>query len=209
MRVMGEQAIADPTAVEQLVESQIKERHDKHLEANEERKLTKEERVEKLTQNQQKDAAKSLHMCVFKIDSLAYGKHRYQIDINAREFALTGVVIMNPRFSLVIAEGGSFSIEKYKKLLLSRMKWTDNGFPTERQMELQKPNEPTWIKPTDEQGVIKDHSSNRCVCVFEGEIKDRLYKKWGSKMCETVGEAKELLARTKLESLWAMAEHTT
>ncbi|RMZ70971.1 U4 U6 small nuclear ribonucleo [Pyrenophora seminiperda CCB06] len=62
MRVMGEQAIADPTAVEMLVEGQIQQRHDDHVAANEDRMLTKEEKQAKLTANQEKDAQKDLYI---------------------------------------------------------------------------------------------------------------------------------------------------
>jgi U4/U6 small nuclear ribonucleoprotein PRP3 len=42
--------------------------------------------------------------------------------------------------------------------------------------------------------------------IFEGEVKQNSFRKWGSKMCETAGEARELLARSKLDSLWALAK---
>jgi len=205
MRVMGEQAIADPTAVEMLVESQIAQRHDDHISANHSRKLTKEEQHAKLAQNQQKDAQKGMYMCVFKINTLAYGKHRYQIDLNAKQLALTGVTIFNPDLNLVIVEGGIHSINKYKKLMLQRIDWHDNAPPTEIQAEKQA-SDPKWMHSTDEIGNLKDHSSNKCSLIFEGEIKQHSFRKWGSKMCETAGEARELLARSKLDSLWALAK---
>ena len=46
MRVLGEEAVKDPTAVEARVNRDIAERHAKHVEANEERKLTKEQKHE-------------------------------------------------------------------------------------------------------------------------------------------------------------------
>jgi U4/U6 small nuclear ribonucleoprotein PRP3 len=205
MRVMGEQAIADPTAVEMLVESQIQQRHDDHVTANHGRKLTKEEQHAKLMQNQQKDAQKGLYMCVFKMNTLAYGKHRYQIDLNAKQLALTGVTIFNPDLNLVIVEGGIHSVNKYKKLMLQRVNWQDNAPPTETQAEKQA-SDPRWMQSTDELGNLKDHSSNKCILIFEGEIKQNSFRKWGSKMCETAGEARELLARSKLDSLWALAK---
>lgn len=207
MRVMGEQAIADPTAVEMLVESQIQERQDKHEADNEERKLTKEQRHEKLAENQQKDAQKGLHMCVFKIDTLAFGKHRYQIDNNAKQQALTGITIFHPTLNLVIVEGGNHSIAKYKKLMLNRIKWTENAPPTDIQAEKQA-GDPTWMKSVDDKGELKDLSDNKCTLVFEGEVRQRAFRKWGSKICESDGEAKELLARNKLDSLWALAKST-
>jgi U4/U6 small nuclear ribonucleoprotein PRP3 len=57
MRVLGEEAVKDPTAVEARVNREIADRHEKHLEINEERRLTKEQRNEKLARNQEKDVA--------------------------------------------------------------------------------------------------------------------------------------------------------
>jgi U4/U6 small nuclear ribonucleoprotein PRP3 len=205
MRVMGEQAIADPTAVEMLVESQIQERHDQHVTANEERKLTKEQQHAKLQTNQDKDAQKGLYLCVFKINTLAFGKHRYQIDLNAKQHSLTGITLFNPDLNLVIVEGGLHSIEKYKKLMLQRIKWSENAPPTEIQAEKQAA-EPQWMKSVDAHGNLKDHSANKCTLLFEGEVKTRAFRKWGSKMCETAGEAREVLSRSKLDSLWALAK---
>jgi U4/U6 small nuclear ribonucleoprotein PRP3 len=207
MRVMGEQAIADPTAVEMLVEQQIQERHDKHIQANEERKLTKEERRAKLAENQKKDAQKGLYMCVFKVESFAFGKHRYQVDLNAKEHAFTGVTIFNPKMNLVIVEGGHWSMQKYKRLMLNRIRWSEITMPTEAQIEKQAAD-PGWLKPLDERGDLKDLSSNKCTLVFEGEVKQRAFRKWGSKICESDGEAKELLGKAKLDSLWGLAART-
>lgn len=207
MRVMGEQAIADPTAVEMLVEGQIQERHDKHVQANEERKLTKEERRAKLAENQKKDAQKGLFMCVFAVESFAFGKHRYLVDIHAKQHSFSGVTIFNPKLNLIIVEGGHWSIQKFKKLLLHRIKWTEVTMPTESMMEKQAAD-PAWLKPIDDSGDLKDLSFNSCKLVFEGEVKQRAFRKWGSKICESDGEAKELLSRAKLDSLWDLAART-
>lgn len=207
MRVMGEQAIADPTAVEMLVEGQIQQRHDDHVAANEDRKLTKEEAHAKLAANQEKDAQKGLKMCVFKVNTLAFGKHRFQIDNNAKQHSLTGVTLFNPELNLVVVEGGSYSITKYKKLMLQRINWQENAPPTETQAEKQA-SDPQWLRSLDEQGDVKDHSYNKCVLIFEGEIKQRSFRKWGSRVCETAGEARETLGRAKLDSLWALAKST-
>ena len=205
MRVMGEQAIADPTAVEMLVEQQIAQRQHDHEEANEERKLDKDQRLAKLEKNQEKDAQKGLYICVFKINTLAYGKQRYQIDMNAKQHALTGLTLFNPELCLVIVEGGLHSIDKYKKLMLQRIKWAENAEPTEIQQE-KSANDPQWMKSLDPQGTLKDLSYNKCSLLFEGEVKNRAFRKWGSKMCETAGEAREILSRSKLDSLWALAK---
>lgn len=204
MRVLGEEAVKDPTAVEARVNREIAERHEKHLQTNEERKLSKEAKHEKLAANQEKDAAKGIHILVFKIDSLANGQHRFKIGKNAEQYALTGICIMNPRFNLVIVEGGEHSIRQYKKLMLQRIDWAETS-PTRikegRTEELQD-----WLKAEDEKGELKDMTLNKCQLVFEGEEKARAFRKWGSKVCETDAQAREALTRAKMETMWTQAK---
>jgi U4/U6 small nuclear ribonucleoprotein PRP3 len=204
MRVLGEEAVKDPTAVEARVNREIAERHQKHVQMNEDRKLTKEQRHEKLAANQEKDAARGIHVLVFKIDSLANGSHRFKIAKNAEQYALTGICIMHPRFNLVIVEGGEHSIRQYKKLMLNRIHWTENS-PT-RVKEGKQEALAQWLKAEDEQGELKDMTLNQCVLVFEGEEKARAFRKWGSKVCETDSAAKEALSRAKMENFWTLAK---
>ncbi|KFX90905.1 hypothetical protein V495_08816 [Pseudogymnoascus sp. VKM F-4514 (FW-929)] len=204
MRVLGEEAVKDPTAVEARVNREIAERHTKHLDTNEDRKLTKEQKLEKLALNQEKDAAKGIHIMVFKINSLANGSHRFKIAKNAEQYALTGICIMNPRFNLVIVEGGEHSIRQYKKLMLSRIDWTESS-PT-RVKETHQEELVDWLKGEDEKGALKDMSLNSCTLVFEGEEKARAFRKWGSKVCETDAAAREALTRSKMENMWTQAK---
>lgn len=205
MRVLGEQAVKDPTAVEALVNRQIAERAAAHEQANNERMLTKEQRHEKLATQQRADAAKGIHMCVFKIDSLAYGKHRYQVDVNAKQNVLTGITILHPKMNLVIVEGGEHSIKNYKKLMLNRIKWTENAMPNSVR-EGNKEAEAAWLQSVDEDGQLKDMSFNKCTLIWEGEERGRAFRKWGSRVCENDTEAKEALTRAKMESFWALAK---
>lgn len=204
MRVLGEEAVKDPTAVEARVNREIAERHTKHLDTNEDRKLTKEQKLEKLALNQEKDAAKGIHIMVFKINSLANGSHRFKIAKNAEQYALTGICIMNPRFNLVIVEGGEHSIRQYKKLMLSRIDWTESSLT--RAKETHQEELVDWLKGEDEKGALKDMSLNSCTLVFEGEEKSRAFRKWGSKVCETDAAAREALTRSKMENMWTQAK---
>lgn len=212
MRVLGEQAVKDPTAVEARVNREIAERKEKHEETNEARKLTKEERLEKLAANQEKDAGKGVMVSVYRIDSLAFGKHRYRVDINAKQNGLTGITILNPKFCLIIVEGGAKSISNYRKVIMQRTDWTENGFfEGERKARPAgagpDPMEVAWLKPEDEQGELRDQSTNRCVLLWEGEEKARAFKKWGSRVCETEGEAQDVLKRAKMENMWMLAKN--
>ncbi|WYZ37418.1 hypothetical protein EsH8_II_000924 [Colletotrichum jinshuiense] len=203
MRVYADSAVKDPTAVENLVNRQIAERQQNHMEANEERKLTKEEKQEKLATNQEKDASKGIHVLVFKINSLANGQHRFKIQKNAEQHALTGICVMHPKMNLVIVEGGEHSIRKYKKLMLDRINWTENS-PSREGKEQHQARD--WLVAENEKGDLKDMSQNECKLVFEGEEKTRAFRKWGNKVCESDAEAKDALVRAKMDNFWALAK---
>ena len=205
MRVLGEEAVKDPTAVEARVNREIAERAQKHLAMNEDRKLTKDQQHEKLAEKQEKDAAKGIYVSVYKIDSLANGRHRFKISKNAEQNALTGLCILHPKFNLVIVEGGEHSINFFKKLMLNRIDWTENSAPNNVR-EGNKEALAHWLHAENEKGELKDLGLNNCVLVWEGEEKARAFRKWGSRVCETDAAAKEALTRSKMENFWTLAK---
>lgn len=206
MRVLGEQAIQDPTAVEARVNREIAERKHIHDQTNEDRMLTKEQRHEKLEKQQAEDAAKGIHVRVYKIDSLANAKHRYQVSINADQNKLTGVCIMHPKFNLVIVEGGEHSIRAYDKLMLNRIKWQEMEAPKSLQ-EGNREAQVKWLEAEDENGELRDLTFNKCELIFSGEEKARAFRKWvGARVCETDSQAKDVLARAKMDSFWTIAK---
>jgi U4/U6 small nuclear ribonucleoprotein PRP3 len=207
MRVLGEEAVKDPTAVEARVNREIAERHQKHVDENENRKLSKEERAEKLARQQAEDAARGIHIRVYKIDSLANGKHRYQISVNAEQNALTGVCIMHPKLNLVVVEGGEHSIRNYDKLMQNRIHWTDMEAPRSVQ-EGNREALAKWLEAYEEgTETLKDLSLNKCELVFKGEAKQRSFRKWlGARVCETDAQAKDVLSRAKMENFWGLGK---
>ncbi|KAI1348587.1 pre-mRNA processing factor 3-domain-containing protein [Xylaria sp. FL0043] len=207
MRVLGEEAVKDPTAVEARVNKEIADRHAKHVETNEERKLTKEQRHAKLAKNQEKDVAKGVHMLAFKVNSLANGQHRFKISKNAEQHNLKGMVIMHPKQNLIIVEGGEHSIKQYKKLMLNRIDWTENAPPRDR--AAQNDGMRDWLKAEDEKGELKDLTLNKCQLLFEGEEKSQVFHAFKSRVCETDADARQVLSRAKLESFWNMAKSIT
>ncbi|EXJ57483.1 hypothetical protein A1O7_07831 [Cladophialophora yegresii CBS 114405] len=207
MRVLGEEAVKDPTAVEARVNREIAERHQKHVEENENRKLTKEERAEKLAKQQAEDAARGIHVRVYKIDSLANGKHRYQVSINAEQNALTGVCIMHPKLNVVVVEGGEHSIRNYDKLMQNRIRWTEMEAPRAVE-EGNREVLAKWLEAYEEgSNELKDQSLNKCEVIFKGEAKQRSFRKWlGARVCETDAQAKDVLSRAKMENFWGLAK---
>ena len=206
MRVLGEQAVKDPTAVEARVTREIAGRRENHEAANEERKLTKEQRREKLASQQEKDADKGIHMSVYRIDNLANGRNRFKISKNAEQHALTGVCVMHPRLNLVIVEGGAYSINAYRKLMLNRIDWTENPGPNSVR-EGNREALASWLETEDEKGELKDFSTNSCSLLWEGQAKARSFRKWlGGRVCESDSQAKDVLARGKMENFWILAK---
>lgn len=206
MRVLGEQAVKDPTAVEARVTREIAERRENHETANQERKLTKDERREKLASQQEKDAEKGIHVSVYRVDNLANGRNRFKISKNAEQHALTGVCIMHPRLNLVIVEGGAYSINAYRKLMLNRIDWTENPGPNSVR-EANREALASWLETEDENGELKDFSTNSCSLLWEGQAKARSFRKWlGGRVCESDSQAKDVLARGKMENFWILAK---
>ena len=205
MMVLGQEAVKDPTAVEARVRKEVKEREDKHLAMNEERKLTKEERHEKLEEKKAKDAAKGIYFTVYKVYSFANRKNRVKVNLNAEQMGLTGLVLYARNQSLVLAEGGEKSIKDFKKLMLNRINWAENDSPNVVK-EGNREAQAQFLQNTDEEGNLKDLGENKCELLFEGLQKDRVFRKWGSKIAETDREAVELLGRTKNENFWTLAK---
>ncbi|CCX05474.1 pre-mRNA processing factor 3-domain-containing protein [Pyronema domesticum] len=198
MRVLGEEAVRDPTAVEARVNKEIREREENHLAANEGRKLTKEQRLEKLAINQEKDVAKGIQCLVFRIESLANGRHRFKINKNAEQLGLTGICIHSPKFNLVIVEGGSYAVTKYKKLMMNRIEWTEDAAPQEGEEEGAEKLS---------YGATIAADKNKCTLVWEGELKQKGFRKFSAERCPTDAMAKERLERGKMEYMWTQAKN--
>ncbi|OQD66720.1 hypothetical protein PENPOL_c004G06807 [Penicillium polonicum] len=206
MRVLGEQAVKDPTAVEARVTREIADRKEAHEIANEERKLTKEQRREKLEAQKEKDASLGIFQSVYRIDSLASGRNRFKIGKNAEQNNLTGMCVMHPRLNLVIVEGGHHSINNYRKLMLNRIDWTEN--PGSDRVPADSPEaKVSWLSTEDDKGEPRDFTANTCTLLWEGQTKGRAFRKWfGARICETDSAAKSALSRAKMENFWTLAK---
>lgn len=211
MRVYPDEAVRDPTALEMRVSREIAARADTHAADNASRKLTSDQRREKLASQQADDAAKGIHTCVFRVETLCFGRHRYQLDVNAKQNALTGMVVMGPSYCVVVVEGGAHSVRNFKKLVLNRIRWTENAAPASTSLNNNNNNRdadmPEWLQSVDpESGDVKDIGFNSCTLVWEGNELGRVFRKWmGGKVCMTDSEAKDALARFRREHFWTLA----
>lgn len=150
MKVLTSDAVQDPTKVEARVRREVAMRKLTHEKMNEERKLTDEQRREKLEAKKIEEEKKGLYGAVYRfvnsrwvgfprrydaqlkfsifasrIKNLSDPAHRFKVRKNAEQMGLTGITIFNPNFSLVIIEGSAKSIKNYNRLMQVRIQWTE------------------------------------------------------------------------------------
>jgi U4/U6 small nuclear ribonucleoprotein PRP3 len=198
MKVLTSEAVKDPTAVERRVRKEIDARKNKHEQDNEARKLTKDEKHVKQSEKRATDVLRTgLHCCLFRIANLSNPRHRYKIRTNAAQLELTGIVILNPRTNIVIVEGGMPAIKKYKRLMTTRIDWTDNS----RNPIIAKGNQ----EMLEDEPEPEDLSGNTCELVWEGELSTRNFKKWiGEREASNDAAARKWLGKGA-ENFWRLA----
>ena len=149
MRVMGNQAVMDPSQMEKVVLEQMQSRKLKHEMMNEDRKLSKEARSLKrknklLKENVDTTSTSSVSVALFLVKGMGHPYHRAKVDFNAQQMEITGGVLEcfdedgsedGVNLSLVIAEGGTKAIKKYIRLMMVRMKWKGEQFVNESDEE--------------------------------------------------------------------------
>ena len=91
MRVLKDEAVLDPTAMEKEVREQMAEREQAHQDRNLARMLTPAERREKkMRKLLGNDAAGEVHMHVYRVEDMSNTKNKFKVDVNAQENHLTG-----------------------------------------------------------------------------------------------------------------------
>ena len=129
MKILGDEAVADPTRVEREVQKQVADRLKAHKERNAKKKLTKEQKADKILRKLKRDSALECRVAIFRVADMSNRSNRFKVDQNANQLAINGfcfVVDKNRGLnipSVVIVEGGPKAIKFYKKLMLRRIKW--------------------------------------------------------------------------------------
>ncbi|XP_062511867.1 U4/U6 small nuclear ribonucleoprotein Prp3-like [Corticium candelabrum] len=187
MRVLGNEAIQDPTKIEAHVRAQMAERQRKHEEANAARKLTKDERKAKVLKKIIEDTSLGVHVAVFRVRDLSNPAHKFKVDMNAQQYHLTGCTILFKDVNLVIVEGGPKALKKYKKLMLHRVKWEQQKKGRARDSDKQSSEE------------------NKCDLVWEGTNKERSFIDWKIKQVAAEVFARDHLRKYGVEHYWDLA----
>lgn len=91
MKVLGDQAVADPSKVEMKVLQQMQQRVLNHEMRNQAAKLTPQQRKEKRLRKLQEDTSRAVHVAVFRVKDFSNLKYRFKVDVNAQQRFLSGV----------------------------------------------------------------------------------------------------------------------
>jgi U4/U6 small nuclear ribonucleoprotein PRP3 len=195
MRVLGDEAIADPSTVERKVRTQVEQRRKEHEQRNEARKLPAEERKQKKKEKWMAEQEPTTQVLVFKIKDLTNKRHLFKIDMNAQQFHLTGCCITCPGVAnIVIIEGGPRAVKRYRKLMMRRIKWSEDQTKDDDDDE----------DSDDEQNVTAPKLHDHCVLIWEGVIKQRNFKNWKVTHARSEAEARKTLADRGSEHYWEM-----
>lgn len=124
MKLIGDQAVADPSKVEQRVMQQMRQRIMSHEMRNLAGKLTPAERKQKTIRKLQEDTSRQVHIAVFRVNNFSNPKHRFKVDVNAQQHFLSGLVVLNQeekeKCNVIIIEGGPKGIRKMINLMTKR-----------------------------------------------------------------------------------------
>ncbi|GAA5973865.1 hypothetical protein JCM11641_003202 [Rhodosporidiobolus odoratus] len=211
MRVLTQDAIADPTKVEAQVRREMVARERKHLKDNASRALTADERRAKIDNEYAKDESKGIQAMAFKVRFLSDPSHKFKVKKNAVDLHLTGVICHNPKFCIVVVEGGPKSIKKYKQLMLNRIRWTEEAAPrndvdtgpaVEMVDGIPRPTAPFNEPETPD--VPQSLADNYCKELWSGELRERHFDDIRNANCPAESMVRGALG--KLSHLWDMAK---
>lgn len=192
MRVLGTEAVQDPTKIEAHVRAQMEKRQKAHEEANAARKLTTEQRRDKKMKKIKEDTSLGVHVSVYRIRDLTNPAKKFKIEANANQLFMTGLVVMYKDCNVVVVEGGPKQQRKFRRLILHRIKWEEDKQKKSKDED-------------DSDAEDDDIKTNRCVLVWEGTTKTRAFQEIKFKVCPTEIFAREQFKKFGVEHYWDLA----
>lgn len=186
MRVLGTQAVQDPTKIEAVVKQQMAKRQKAHEDANNARKLTVDQKKQKKVKKVKEDTNLGVHVAVYRLLDLRNPAKKFKVEMNAKQLQMTGVVVHYRNINVVVVEGGPKQQKKFKRLMLNRIKWEED--------EVSKDGLETGEKV-----------SNKCELVWEGMAKSRAFGEIKFKISPNESFARELFKNHGVEQYWDLS----
>lgn len=186
MRVLGTEAVQDPTKIEAHVREQMQKRQNAHEEENANRKLTVEQRREKKIRKLKEDTSMGVNVSVYRIKDLTNQSKKFKVETNAKQLFMTGMVILFRDCNVVVVEGGPKQQKKYKRLMMHRIKWEED-----------------YVKVTDENADKEELNSIKLV--WEGKMPKRSFGEMKMKIFPMEKAAREFFQKHHCEHFWDLA----
>ncbi|KAB1260871.1 U4/U6 small nuclear ribonucleoprotein Prp3 [Camelus dromedarius] len=234
MRVLGTEAVQDPTKVEAHVRAQMAKRQKAHEEANAARKLTAEQRKVKKIKKLKEDISQGVHISVYRVRNLSNPAKKFKIEANAGQLYLTGVVVLHKDVNVVVVEGGEsektegdcpqatlgrevismrFFLPHHLPQLWQNSPSLFPGPKAQKKFKRLMLHRIKWDEQTSNTKGDDDEESdeeavkktNKCVLVWEGTAKDRSFGEMKFKQCPTENMAREHFKKHGAEHYWDLA----
>lgn len=189
MKVLGSEAVQDPTRLEMEIRTAAAEREQAHVDRNIARKLTPSERREKKERKLFDDPTNTVEtiVCVYKIRDLSHPQTRFKVDVNAQENRLTGAAVITDGISVVVVEGGKKSIKRYNKLMLNRIDWA------------------AAVGSEDDANEETDKPVNSCVLVWQGTVAKPAFHRFTAHNCRSEAAARKVFTDASVPHYWDLA----
>ena len=62
----------------------------------------------------------------FRIHNLSDPAKRFKVETNANQLFLTGIVVLHKDCNVVVVEGGPRQQKKFRRLMMHRIKWSED-----------------------------------------------------------------------------------
>ncbi|KAK3141999.1 hypothetical protein QOZ80_4BG0340890 [Eleusine coracana subsp. coracana] len=187
MKVLGSEAVQDPTRLELEIRTAAAEREQAHVDRNIARKLTPSERREKKERKLFDDPTVETIVCVYKVRDLSHPQTRFKVDVNAQENRLTGAAVITDGISVVVVEGGKKSIKRYNKLMLNRIDWA------------------AAVSTEDDADEEPDKQVNSCALVWQGSVVKSAFHRFTVHNCRSEAAAKKVFIDASVPHYWDLA----
>ena len=187
MRVLGSQAVQDPTKIEEHVKEQVAKRKREHEESNASRKLTDEQRREKRIRKIKEDTSLGVRVSVYRVLNLSNPAKKFKVETNAKQLMMTGITVLYKNINIVVVEGGPKQQKKFRRLMMNRINWSEDAVPKEFCED------------------ANDEVENKCILVWEGSVKQRAFTDFKTKVSPNESFARELFKNQNVSHYFDLA----
>uniref|UniRef100_A0A8R1HQ16 Uncharacterized protein n=1 Tax=Caenorhabditis japonica TaxID=281687 RepID=A0A8R1HQ16_CAEJA len=192
MRVLGNEAIQDPTKMEAHVRKQMAERLKKHETLNAERKLTEDQKRAKKAKKLSEDTSTAVNVAVYRAKSLFHPSKKFKVETNAKQLQMSGAIMIHKAQNVIVVEGGPKQQKFYKNLMLNRIKWSDEIIGQKKDADKDAPGE-----------------RNLCELIWEGQVKRRNFRDFTIHTATLEKQAREFFEKHGVAQYWDLCYSTT